>query len=163
MIDMLIGEEIINEAMNSWLEKNGFETRIYGLDMDFSWEIGADLIRYSLVTIDFSDRAFMEYAYELGLIYEIDAFWLSFLHELGHAETWHLVDEEDMDVPESITNCNDYFRLPRETMATEWAVRFINEHSDLVADLSRIVRPAICKFFEMNDIEEGTLCEEKCI
>ena len=94
--DMLIGEEIINEAMNSWLEKNGFETRIYGLDTDFSWEVGADLIRYSLATIDFSDKAFMEYAYELGLFYEIDVFWFSFLHELGHAETWHLVDEEDM-------------------------------------------------------------------
>ena len=106
---------------------------------------------------------FMDYAYELGLFYEIDAFWISFLHELGHAETWYLVDEEDWDMPESVNTMEDYFRHPRERIATEWAVDFINEHSDLVADLSRLVRPAICKFFELNNIQEGEVCEEKYI
>lgn len=156
---MLIGEEIINDAFNSWLEKYGFDTRVKGLELDFAWCPATDEIVYQLISCERTDKMFMDYAYELGLLYEIDAFWLGFLHELGHSETWHLVDEEDWDVPVFLEHSEDYYRLPRETIATQWAVDFVNNCGDAVAELTRIVGPAIRRFFEINNIEEGDLYE----
>ena len=147
-----IGEEMVNDAFNYWLEKNGFEARVFGLENAFAWNPYSDLIYYSVVMSEQADIMFYEYVDELGLKYEIDNFWLAFLHELGHSETWCFVEEEDYDIPKNITNY-DYYRLPREAVATEWAVRFINEHADLVRDLTRIVGPVIDKFFELNEIE----------
>ena len=147
-----IGEEMVNDAFNYWLEKNGFEARVFGLENAFAWNPYKDLIYYSVVMSEQADLMFYEYVDELGLKYEIDNFWLAFLHELGHSETWCFVEEEDYDIPKNITDY-EYYRLPRESIATEWAVRFINEHADLVRDLTRIVGPVIDKFFELNEIE----------
>jgi len=148
---MLNGTDMITAALNTWLKKNNFEARCGGMESDFGWNPAQDYIFYSLTITEKSAQMFYEYTGELGLKYELDDFWLAFLHELGHSETWYLVDEEDWDVPIEITEY-DYFRHPREAIATEWAVDFINEHPQLVRDLTQIVGPAIRMCLELNKV-----------
>jgi len=151
---MLIGESLINEAFDAWLEKHGFEARIGGLENDFYWSLTSDTITYSFVHTERFIEDFTEVCNGLGLAYDIDIFWLSFFHELGHSMTYHFVDDDDADEAESATGMA-YYYCAREFIATEWAVKFINEHIDLVCELMETVRPAIVNFFVKNNIEDG--------
>lgn len=90
-----------------------------------------------------ADELFVDYCKSLGLVdkYSIDT--LSFFHELGHFETLHTLTEEEeieSDVVkmfcatqeiESDENFMAYFTCPVETIATEWAVDFLNENSEI--------------------------------
>ena len=151
---MLIGESLINKAFDTWLEKHGFEARIRGLENDFYWGLDTDTISYSFVHTERFIEDFTEVCNGLGLAYDIDIFWLSFFHELGHSMTYQFVDDDEVDEAESATGIA-YYYCTRELIATEWAVKFINEHIDLVCELMEAVRPAIVNFFVKNNIEDG--------
>ena len=151
---MLIGESLINEAFDSWLEKYGFDARIRGLENDFFWGLDTDTISYSFVHTERFITEFTEVCNGLGLAYDIDIFWLSFFHELGHSMTYHFVDDDEVDAAEEAIGI-DYYYCTRELIATEWAVNYINEHIDLVCELMDSVRPAIINFFVKNNIEDG--------
>ena len=149
---MLIGENQINEIFNEWLEDNGFDARIAGLEPDFGWYMSSDTIAYSFVVAEKFDKAFQRVCEDLGLNYEIDIFWLSFFHELGHSETYHCVDEAAFLVDADLLG-DDYYYHPREIIATEWAVDYINTNIDKVKMLMQMVRPAIVRFFTVNNIQ----------
>ena len=149
----LIGEGKINDAFNAWLMKHNFEARIGGMDTDFYWKPVEDTISYSFVYAQKYDTVFQKVCEKLGLAYEIDIFWLSLLHELGHSETWHLVEEEHHIIDIETYTSEDYYYHPRELVATQWAVDFINEHFDWVQELMNMSRAAIIEFFITNDIE----------
>ena len=150
---MLIGENQINEIFNEWLEDNGFDARINGLHNDFFWDSYEDTIAYSFVVAEKFDRAFQKVCIDLGLGYDIDIFWLSFFHELGHSETYHLVDESAFLIDADLLG-DDYYYHPREIIATEWAVNYINNNIDKVKLLMQMVRPAIVRFFTVNNIQD---------
>ena len=151
---MLIGESLINDAFNSWLEKYGFETRVRGLENDFYWGVNSDTISYSFVHTERFVKDFTCVCKDVGLQYDLDIFWLSFLHELGHGQTYHFVSDDEVLEADSLSG-KDYYYCIREIIATEWAVKFINEHIDLVQELMNCVRPAIINFFIKNNIEDG--------
>ena len=151
---MLIGEELINDAFNSWFKKYGFETRVSGLDNDFYFNCVKDTVSYSFVHTESFIRDFNLVCNGLGLNYDIDIFWLSFFHEVGHGQTYHLVSDEaacEADLLEGLS----YYYCEREIIATEWAVEFINNHIEQVIELMEMVRPAIVHFFTVNNIQEG--------
>ena len=151
---MLIGESLINEAFNSWLEKHGFDARIRGLEEEFFWGSDTDTIAYCFVH---SERFIEDFTYvcnDIGLEYDIDIFWLSFFHELGHSMTYHFVDDDEAWEADFLSGM-DYYYCNREYYATEWAVNFINAHVDWVQELMDCVRPAIINFFVVNNIEDG--------
>jgi hypothetical protein len=149
---MLIGEEKINAVFDSWLEKNGFDTRVCGLHNEFSYGESSDTIAYSIVHPTKFVTDFVNVCNSLGLAYEIDIFWLSFLHELGHAETLHLVSDADFWEAELLDGL-DYYFCNREIYATRWAVDFINRHIDLVIDLMQAIKPVMIEFYQINGIE----------
>ena len=149
---MLIGENQINEIFDEWLENNGFDARIAGLEPDFGWYMSSDTIAYSFVVAEKFDKAFQRVCEDLGLNYEIDIFWLSFFHELGHSETYHCIDETAFLIDADLLG-DDYYYHPREIIATEWAVDYINTHIDKVKMLMQMVRPAIVRFFTVNNIQ----------
>ena len=66
---MLIGENQINEIFNEWLEDNGFDARIAGLEPDFGWYMSSDTIAYSFVVAEKFDKAFQRVCEDLGLNY----------------------------------------------------------------------------------------------
>lgn len=151
-MEMLPGEIALNNAFNSWLEKYNFTVRVSGMGLDFCWDFLEDTIEYSILYTDQNQEEWNKFMVELGLEYEIDAFWTSFLHECFHSETWFLVDDEDMSVPDDISPY-DYFRCPREYIASAAMVHFINENFEAVQELMDMVREPMEKFWEVNQIQ----------
>lgn len=150
---MLIGESLINNAFNSWLEKNGFQARVSGLDNEFYWGCSSDTISYCFVHSETFIEDFTYVCNDIGLEYDIDIFWLSFFHELGHSMTYHLVDDDEAWEADFLSGM-DYYYCNREYYATEWAVNYINRNVEKVQELMRLVKPFIINFFLVNDIKE---------
>ena len=157
---MLIGESLINDAFNFWLEKYGFETRVRGLENEFYWGVDSDTISYSFVHTEQFIEDFTCVCQDVGLLYNLDIFWLSFLHELGHGQTYHFVSDDEAWEADFLSGM-DYYYCHRELIATEWAVNFINQHADWVVELVNTVRPAILNFFAKNNIEDGATPDEE--
>ena len=149
---MLIGEELINDVFNAWLKKHNFQVRVEGLDNDFGWNYKTNRIFYSFVYGAQYDDDFHRVCDELGLKYDIDIFWLSLLHEIGHSMTFHTLTDEEIDEAFDLEGV-DYYYCHREIIATEWAVNFVNNCLDLVIELMEWVKPAINQFFVANNIE----------
>ena len=149
---MLIGEEKINDIFNSWFEKYGFETRIEGLDNDFGWNCRTNRVSYSFVRAEQFDTDFMSVCNDLGLKYDIDVFWMSLLHEIGHSKTYMTLTDEEIDEAFELSGF-DYYYCQREIIATKWAVDFVNNSLDMLLELIEWVKPAIIQFFMDNDIE----------
>jgi hypothetical protein len=150
---MLIGEDIVNAAFDAWFIKHNFKTRINGLDNEFFWNFDTDKVSYCFVHSDRFIEDFTEVCNDLGLQYDIDIFWLSFFHEVGHGQTFQDITDDEIWEADFLSGF-DYYYCQREVVATQWAVDFINNHFDLVIDLIEMVKPAIVKFFQDNNIEE---------
>ena len=167
MINMskLYGVNDINKALNKWLAENGFKVRVRGLEEDFYWYVNDNTIGYALVCPENSINAWNNLLNELNCQYTIDVFYSSFLHEVFHSETYHMLDTSDLDIsntikmvinddPDSFEDIYDtYFHLPVEIAATRAAVKFINSHPDKVQQLIETTSAAIQKFYELNGVE----------
>lgn len=154
---MLIGEELINNAFNSWLEKYGFSARVYGLDNEFLYFPEDDEITYSFVYVQEVEKSWEQFFLDLGCRYELSSFWTSFFHELGHSETISQLTKDELEYSAQravVANNAEYFELPREFIATKWAVNFINNEIDKVEELIDLLNPIIRNFFIVNDISE---------
>jgi hypothetical protein len=141
---MNIPEDAINDAFNSWLEKYNFSARVYGMDYEFGYYPEENDITYSFLYIQEVENHWNEFVASLGCRYEMSHFWTSFFHELGHSETMHLLTKEELDYSASravVANNAEYFELPREIIATKWAVNFINNEIDKVMELINMLRP----------------------
>ena len=148
----LIGENKINTIFNAWLKYHGFNTRVSGLDNDFYWNYDKDTVTYSFVHAERFCRDFTEVCVDLGLAYDIDIFWLSLFHEIGHGQTYDRVSDDGIWEADLLCGM-DYYYCEREVIATQWAVDFINNHIEWVQELMSLVRPAIIEFFTVNNIE----------
>lgn len=154
----------IEKALKTWLDENGYDELDVEVGEDFLFYQGIDLISVALAQPQFCIEAWDKFLAELGLNIVIDSFYSSFLHELGHYETLHLFDEDEitesinirMSLAEkdNITEENhlEYWRLPEEIAATQWAVDFMNENTEAVRHLCELVQPAIKEFFEREDV-----------
>lgn len=152
----LKGVDELLEVFNTWLDANGFATRV-DIDEDFGYFTKTDEIVISFVNVAEADAAWRHWTDSLGFPPELDVFWTSFLHELGHAETTYLFNRADWELYRNsigLVTIQEYFELPIERAATEWALRFVQERTEDVAALVAAARPAILKFFELNNITE---------
>ena len=154
-------EEKITQALNSWLERNGFEVRVLGEADDFCWWNMTNDIEYSVNATEKHLNFWAELLDELGLNYDIDPFYTSFLHEVGHSMTYDEFEEEEIEeyfdivelMREDPGSFGDdtayvYFRLPLELTATEWMVDFINKNAEVVCELVNAVRPLLISYLE---------------
>lgn len=155
----------ITNALNIWLEKNGFDTQVTGTNSDWYWYWEDNHIEYSLVCVANNLVAWNALLEELNCKYVIDPFFSCFLHELGHAQTYPSFDDDIIDEDEEIKQLmqenpasfaedldNIYFHLPMEIVATKWAVDFINTHPNEVRNLISAVSPLIQDFYKLNKI-----------
>lgn len=128
----------IDEVMNNWLAKHGFSAVSAGLEEDFGWYSSADAIGYTFLACADTDKAFDDLIYEeLGCCYDIGTFWTSWFHELGHSVTWYNIKDTDFrNVPFTLI---EYLHCPREIVASQWAVEYINTHIEDVMELAREV------------------------
>lgn len=115
------------------------------LDGEFSAEKGKR-INYSIVLSPKETKWFCEdfirrYPAAKGL----DAFTLSFLHELGHIVTWDdMIDDcaERVALAKKKSNYETnmaYFKLYNERLATDWAGTFITENPTYIRDFEATI------------------------
>lgn len=130
--------EQIDSAMNHWLRKNNFTARSEGLIDDFIWRYSTDTIGYTFLASQETDDAVKALFYEeLDCHYDIGVFWMSWLHELGHSETWDMIKNTDFrSVPMDL---DGYLHCYREIIASKWAVWYVNNHIDTLLELVREV------------------------
>ncbi len=127
-------------TMEQWIEKINDEIYdfITEFNEDYDCEAGRDFcayplagdIEWSLIYVDKGGKAFYEnFVKRFPKANGFGLFTLSLLHEIGHLET---VDKytDDAEVRKRTININDYFNLPNEMLATNWAGEWINNNYD---------------------------------
>ena len=164
----LKGLNLIEDVLNNFLED--FEvTAEIGADFCYLWD--KNVIKVSLAVPDFGAKMFMEDFHKRAPEIKIDCFLISFLHELGHCETVdELTDEEEAECLRKRTILNDairettdeikraemykeYFAMTDEYLATEWAIDYIRNNVETVAELWAKLQKAILTFYEINEVE----------
>jgi hypothetical protein len=130
------------------------------------------MIRYALFVEDVQDEAFLTFAKSLAPDIECDIFLLSLLHELGHHETeddydldyqldeydrlcatMSLVRELDADNVDAIAKIAlEYFQLPWEQAATEWALNYMRDNKAEVAAFWKKLSKAIKRVYRLNKV-----------
>jgi hypothetical protein len=146
---------MVTKALNEWLEKYGFETRVRGLNTDgFFYYWCSDVIEYTFHLPQQAIDSWDLLMDELELPYNIGQFFTSFLHELGHAETLCEFSEEELESDEneshrlamllpSIENDMAYYHLPTEMAATRWAIDYIIAYPERVKELVEKISPLV--------------------
>lgn len=147
----------IDNILNEFLEP--FDATAFA-GTDFSYYYASSRIEYAFVTSERMDKLFMANAITLGLEVEVDTFLLAFMHELGHHETLDNIDDADYnysaDIKETLgttdEDCLTYYNLPDELAATRWAINYINNHREEIAELWNRLKVAIANFYATNNI-----------
>ncbi len=143
-------------------KKMGIRKFIKEIDKDIKvkfqkWDMECDIFEETVYigkTYDKeNDRRFGEFVKELNPACDVPVFLLSILHEIGHIMTYEddeKLDEKDflyaviqfkMDTGEDMDECvAEYFRIPLEREATEWAIEYAMNHPALMAKYSWLCR-----------------------
>lgn len=86
-------------------------------------------------------------------ILDLPAYMYCILHEIGHSKTHDYLIKDDRQVRATIMEKGtdaEYFALPAEKVATEWAIEYIQKHKYRVVNMTVILDKAIRKFIEKN-------------
>lgn len=139
--------KMINDVLNEFLAN--FECHAE-LGSDFCYWQSSNLIWYTPAIIDKDAKYFMEYWHSLAPEITINPFLASLLHEVGHNETLHWLTEEEvhycedekveiswrLDVCTSTEEQKNYyfqyFTLPDEKEATDWAIDYVRNHTQQI-------------------------------
>lgn len=143
----------IKNILDTWLKENGFDltTRF---ERDFAYYHNENVIAFGLLTTARNDEYFGNFVEDLGG-YGNFSFLNSFFHELGHHETYEDISDKDYDYgqmvkayladKEELNNYDlyTYYNLPIERTATEWGIKYINDHTSEVFELNRKIQKII--------------------
>ena len=156
---MLKGEERINKILNKYLEKFDLTAN---LDTDFAYYYYKNMVTYSFVVSEKYDIMFKKVCNRIAKRnIEADIFLLSLFHEIGHAETIEDLSDEEIysstavkeKVSEGAVDEKEYFYAPDEYVATQWGIKYIQEHDKEISELWTELQPAILQFYADNDIK----------
>ena len=163
---MLKNVKKINNYLNNWLKKNGFDCTAQ-MDSNFNFDLINDVIHYSLVIPTDHDELFLQVCQECREeIENVDNFILSFFHELGHFQTKDMFEDDEWDTYNDL--CEDmvddnkyededylaYYHYPIELEATQWGCDYVVEHSRKVKNWWAGLKPLIEEFMKVNEIED---------
>ena len=159
---------MIDDVLNDFLAD--FECHAE-LGSDFCYWQDSNLIWYTPAVIDKDAEYFMEYWHSLAPEIIIDPFLASLLHEVGHNETLHWLTEDEVHYCEdekteiswqlgSCTSAKEqkdcyfqYFALPDEKEATNWAIDYVRNHTQQVSAFWQKLQAAIMEFYKINKID----------
>lgn len=156
---MKINEEPINNAFNAWLEKYGFSVRVCGMSFDFGYYPEERDITWSVIYNQEVENMWDAFLEHLGLRYDLHHFWTSFLHEVAHDETIHLLTADELAYcaeREKVCSAIEYFELSREIIATKWAINYIHTNIEAVRELVATVGPLVA---DMLNLEQKSLID----
>lgn len=144
----------INNCLNKFMREWGLTAEI---GTDFAYLYEKQVVVWTPIVSAQNDLDFQNFFESLGCNVKCDVFLYSILHEIGHSQTLDLVNEEDYAYSldrkaEPISNY-EYFRLPDEIIATQWAVDFLNENTEKVRVFWEEFVPLMMNFYKKNNIE----------
>ena len=92
---------------------------------------------------------------------DISVFTWSFLHEVGHCMTWNYLNKRTQNHCEYVKRKIErgsldyllYYTLADEKIATDWAIRFVENNHKLVKAFDRMVMNEITNFYLENEID----------
>ena len=137
--------EKMNNTINEYVSKFGCKS-VVGYDFSY-YDDG--LIEWTPFVLEESDKYFQKFVKEHYPHIEADSFIWSLFHEIGHHKTRQMWSEEDMDKFQKISELleskletdtnldniyNDYFNMENELIATDWAAKYLEEHSKEVSE-----------------------------
>lgn len=177
---VLRGIDMLSNILNEFLAAGGWEVTVEA-GTDFSYWHTSSTIEYALCVTDWAGERFLNYVHHLAPDIKCDIFLISFLHELGHHETYEDLSEDDIkfstktkETINQLLTHNDaaealgltpkkdeikeaaydlYFALPDECAATTWAIDYIRNNAKQVAELWERVQAAIMLIYEINEVE----------
>ena len=123
---------------------------------DFAYHSDKNLITYSFVVLDDFAESFPRFAESIHPV-KADIFLWSLLHEIGHHETEDDFTEEEEEEYREIASSNisaeEYYNLPIEYAATDWAGEYMETHSAEVAQFWNELAPAIQEVYKAMEVE----------
>ena len=154
--------------VENWFAENGFSELGFTFGEDFAYIILSDEklgIQIGVQAYPEVGRYFEQFLYEYGLEYTgIYDPVLAMLHELGHNQTVHYMDEAFVtlcDLAKQFVHTedeheayNEYWLVPDEFLANLWEIDFINTHIEAVEKLCDIYAQDWSAIFEEMTIEE---------
>lgn len=136
---------------------------------DFFYYPGEDIATYALLVADNLSQDFFKNAL---YIFNTDSrfnmltdfieynskniFLLSFLHEIGHYQTYDEITEEEYQLSKDMKAAGGrlYYLAPDEYEATAWAMRFYFAHKEELENLWEFkLEPAINNFYVENEVD----------
>ena len=110
-----------------------------------------------MVVAETHSQSFMDRVERLYPDVKADEFLWGLLHEIGHIETIDDFDDDEIaefHLIKDVPNISDeeYYEVPDEFEATDWAANFMRENEALVDSFWAKVQPEIQRFYEVNNI-----------
>ena len=165
------GRTKLNKAMKTAFEQFGIDRFV--MNGDWAYYPENNKITYSLVENKVEDIWFNEFVKKRFGYKVKNTFIITVLHEIGHKMTLEEIYESDVvyefcmrekqridNEMENVKNMKqakklefDYFSLPDEIIATEWAVNYAKEHEEELAETWKAVKEALFDFYAKNITE----------
>lgn len=151
------------EALQNWLHKNEMPEVQIDFCTDFAFDDETHTIYVGVQQYENVDEFYEEFLDINGCEWgNIPGPVLAFLHELGHANTLKHFNIEQLaffqfakkmiDQNDEKKAMFDYWEVPDEWAANDWAIHFINEHIDAVQELIAAYADAWNKLVEAVDV-----------
>lgn len=159
----MLDTSMIDKVLNDFLEP--FEATAEMGDT-FCYCFGSSTINYTLVE-EPEEKYFLNHVFSLAPdLKGYNGFLISFLHELGHHYTLDELSEdevnESLDTKRRINNeytdgridlQEEYFNLPDEVVATNWAIEYIRNNRKKIDEFWSKLLNVIIQFYKANITE----------
>lgn len=164
----LVGKRKLNNAVTRAL--CGFGISKARLSDKYSYIFEDESITYKITENDVEDKMFIDFIRERFDFEVTNPFMMSVLHEVGH----HKANEEIYDaiydfcisekerISREMQSANavrtreleyQYFNLPDEIMATQWAVNYAKKYPTRVQRMWEDIQNALTEFYKANITE----------
>lgn len=149
----------IVSACQDYCDKEGLSVDV-AHGREFAWFEGTSLVTINLLQ-DFQDELFMKNILKNGLSYDCGSFLASFFHEIGHYYTNNWLTKKELKycdkAKENLNGMKEednllYFSLLDETLATDWAIDYINENKSKLNILADQLTP-LFDIMELDDLK----------
>ena len=152
----------LNKNLEAWCARQGIFGIGFCAGLDYQYGIKTHDVYYAVVESEATtqiDLDFEQFFYEYGCEWEVGVGILSLVHEIAHHMTFLSLSEDEIiesDMIKSDPSCSNdaYWHTPVEFIANIWAIDFINQHIDAVAELSEIMNEGFHQIYGSHELDE---------
>ena len=162
------GLKKLNKAVSAQLAPFGISKAVCA--NEFAYYFGDNKVTFSLVEGTFGDKCLTDF-FTNRFNYDCKfPFVLFLLHEVGHSKANENIQEDILDfclaekerIDKELAETEDkkiakelhnqYFNLPDEIMATQWAINYAKKHPKKVRKMWKKCEKAFHEFYEKNEV-----------